>query len=97
MSKYLDEAKVLKAVHGILARHGIVARDADHADFGHPTITHTRFKTGTSYGEVTITVWKGNRQVQAIRILNENASWEQAKRDLDDHLIQFPQVNGVPQ
>lgn len=92
MSKTIDEAKVVKAVEDILRRRGFAPRDADGSDWANPQASHTRFKVGCSYGEVTVSVWGPKQQKDVIRILNEGPSWEQAKRLLDNHLMQFHKV-----
>jgi len=59
----------INIVHGrnqivrALERHGYTQSAADPTDFQQGSNRGLRFKVGTQYGEVTITVWNYSRQV----------------------------------
>lgn len=45
-----------------LEAHGFKTRDADPTDFQFGDDQGLRFKVGTAYSEVTVTVWRSDRQ-----------------------------------
>lgn len=67
----LDVARGVEIIRNNLRDLGFTERDADGTDFQHGTDNHLRFKTGTSYGEVTTLVILDNQQVESIR----STSW----------------------
>lgn len=65
----INVGQVRNQVVDYLIMHGFNPRDADGSDFARPG-TRTRFKVGTSRGEVAITVWKGNKQTDVVRVIS---------------------------
>lgn len=68
----IDVANVLRSVQNHLRRHGFAPRDADPTDFARRNDGRLRFKTGTSYGEVTVVPWfdkQRGRDREVIRII----------------------------
>lgn len=63
----LDVVETRRRVVEFLEGQGYQARDADGTDFAHPD-TDVRFKVGTVYREVTVTVWQGPKQIGAERV-----------------------------
>ena len=72
MERFDVEAGV-REINAHLRARGFTERDADGADFQAGEDRGLRFKTGTVYGEVTVTVWFNDRQgKEPIRILGEH-------------------------
>lgn len=68
----IDVEAGVKKINQHIMDQGMVARDADGSDFAFPDDTSLRFKTGTSRGEVAITVWVNDRQrKEVIRVLSD--------------------------
>lgn len=78
----LDVEKVAKELVGYLGTADFKPRDSDGNDLQYGDDMTLRFKVGTVYGEVAVTVWKDGRQVEALRILSEKQVPE-AKHRLD--------------
>jgi hypothetical protein len=73
----------VKEINEYLIEKGYVPRDADGADFQREDDRILRFKTGTVFGEVTVTIWVNDRQAKhPIRILGHH-QMEDAKHRID--------------
>jgi hypothetical protein len=68
----INVGQVRNQVVDYLAVHGYSPRDADGSDFAKPGST-TRFKVGTSRGEVAITVWERTKQIDVVRIVSDSS------------------------
>lgn len=88
MSTRIDCEAAVKAIHANLKEHDFRPRDADISDFQFGTDPGLRFKVGTVYGEVTITVWSYGRQTEVIRVLSD-AQVNEAKYRLDALIHEF--------
>lgn len=72
MTDTLDVKAARDKIVANLADHGFLPRDADGADFQFHDDMTLRFKVGTVYGEVAVTVWKHDRQMKdVIRVFTE--------------------------
>lgn len=89
----IDVAKVNRWVQEFLRQKGYRSGDADGTDFRKGGANAVRFKTGTSRGEVAITVWKGPNQIDVVRILNEDQSYDEGVKRIAQHIQ--PKVNPV--
>jgi hypothetical protein len=93
----IDIVKVREKIVKNLTEHGFRPHGADPSDFQFGTDPGLRFKVGTVYGEVTVTIWKYARQVKKpIRILNDEQAIE-ANHQIDALIHEFfskRQVNG---
>lgn len=90
-----DVAAGVAAINKHLKEHDFRATGADGNDFQYGTDPGLRFKTGTSYGEVAVTVWKHQRQVQAIRAMNEEQIVE-AKHEIDALIHAYREARRTP-
>lgn len=88
MSTRIDVEAGVRSINQHIREHGFRANGADGNDFQYGTDPGLRFKTGTVYGEVTVTVWNHQRQIEAIRILSE-AQIVEAKHEIDGLIHQF--------
>lgn len=79
-----DETQAMREkVVAYLRSREYTERDADGSDFQFHQDRSLRFKIGTAYSEVTITVWEDNKQTfRAIRI-TQNSQFEEAKHTID--------------
>lgn len=90
----MDVAKVRNQVVTYLRSEGFKPRDADGTDFADEDGIF-RFKVGTVYGEVTVTVWQGARCVDTIRVLNEEQSKQDGMRRIEDMLYPMKVIGGL--
>lgn len=68
----LDVEIVVRKLNEFLEFKGFKRRDSDGSDFARPDDRDgLRFKTGTSRGEVTVTVWVGSKPIKdrTIRVM----------------------------
>lgn len=70
MSSKIDVATQVARINNHILTHGF-RKPGSEPDFQYGDDTSLRFKTGTVYGEVTITVWKHQRQIDVIRCTND--------------------------
>jgi hypothetical protein len=83
MVERFDTETGVKEINEYLMEKGFMPRDADGADFQRKDDRVLRFKTGTVYGEVTVTLWVNDRQVKTpIRILGPHQMAD-AKHTID--------------
>lgn len=69
----INVPNVRRRIVSELAEWGWIPRDADGTDFAHPDNRNgLRFKIGTSYGEVAVTVWMGSQQMLAVRTIRDD-------------------------
>lgn len=88
MTSKIDVVAGVQAIRQHLRDHNFHVRDADPSDYQFGTDPGLRFKLGTVYGEVTITVWRFAKQIAVIRALNE-AQIIEAKYEIDEHITTF--------
>jgi hypothetical protein len=90
----IDVATEVARINKHILDHGFHKPGAE-PDFQYGEDTRLRFKTGTVYGEVTVTVWQGQRQVDVIRCTNE-AQVTEALHEIDRYVHAFfmPQSPG---
>lgn len=80
----IEPAKVVKLVNTRLQQMGYRPADADGQDFRKGGANSIRFKTGTSHGEVTVTVWRGPRQIDVLRIISDR-SYDETMRKIEQY------------
>lgn len=86
MSK-INVEQAVKAINNHLKEHDFRCPGAD-SDFRFGTDPGLRFKTGTVYGEVTVTIWRYGKQIDVIRILND-AQVVEAKHEIDAFIARW--------
>lgn len=94
----LDVEYVVSEINRYLEGHNFKPRDADPTDHQYGDDRSLRFKTGTSRGEVAVTILEDGKPNQIIRILNPdhmiNAKYTIDKR-IRDH-ISAPKSSVLP-
>lgn len=79
----LDIVKVRGQVATRLREHGYKPRDADPADFQFEDDRTLRFKVGTQYGEVAISVWWNDERAKDVIRITQEAQVAEALHAID--------------
>lgn len=69
--------------------HGFKPRDADPTDFQFADDNSLRFKVGTSYSEVTVTVWYVNKSRFQAKRATSDAQIIELNHWVDSHVADF--------
>lgn len=90
----IDVQATVAEVRAYLQARDFRPRDADITDYQSGRDASLRFKTGTSRGEVTVTVWRYARQIEVMRIISPTTMAE-ALTAIDQYVHEFREARRV--